>query len=155
VLADQPHQVALLAGVNLEFYVAHLNRLIPQFDAHMIYVTDRARRPGLVRISCWRALQRFYPQIPQDQEGMKRLLRQSLSGGNSSPVARKRRVRYTQGGDHGYSLSHASGGVRQPGPDRGLRDRRRRGGTGPLRPAGTPTNSSTRRTMARCCDPGT
>ena len=73
--------------------------------------------------------------MPRDAAGMAALFRQfSFPGGVPSHVAPETPGSIHEGGELGYSLSHAHGAAfDNPGPDRGLRGRRRRGGD---RPAG-------------------
>ena len=96
----------------------------------------------------------FYPNISQDDEGMKRLFKQfSFPGGIPSHAAPETPGSIHEGGELGYSLLHAYGAVfDNPGPDRLLRDRRWRGRD---RAAGRELAlqqiSQSRRATARCC----
>jgi len=97
-------------GLNLIY--AHLNRLIRKFDLNMIYVTGPGHGGPALVANSWLegSYSEFYPQIPQDQEGMKRLFRQfSFPGGIPSHVAAETPGSIHEGGELGYSLSHAFG----------------------------------------------
>ena len=75
----------------------------------------------------------IYPNISQDEAGMKALFKQfSFPGGISSHVAPTTPGSIHEGGELGYSLSHAFGAAfDNPGPDRRLHHRRRRSRDGP------------------------
>ena len=97
----------------LNFIYAHLNRVIKKHDLDMIYIAGpgpwrpRARRQRLSR----RDLQRGLSEHPrQDEAGMKRLFKQfSFPGGIPSHVAPETPGSIHEGGELGYSLSHAYG----------------------------------------------
>src|SRR5512147_520090 len=75
-------------GLNL-IYV-HLNRIIKQYDLNMIYVTGPGHGgPGLVANTYLEGTYtKFYPQISEDEEGLKNLFKQfSFPGGIPSHVA--------------------------------------------------------------------
>ena len=55
---------------------------------------------------------KFYPEITEDEEGLKKLCKQfSFPGGVSSHVAPETPGSIHEGGELGYSLSHAAGAV--------------------------------------------
>jgi xylulose-5-phosphate/fructose-6-phosphate phosphoketolase len=97
-------------GLNL-IYV-HLNRLIKKHDIDMIYITGPGHGgPGLVA-NAWLegTYTEVYPNISQDEEGMKRLFKQfSFPGGVPSHVAPETPGSIHEGGELGYALSHAYG----------------------------------------------
>src|ERR1700721_1420276 len=96
----------------LNFVYAHLNRLIKKLDLDMIYVTGPGhRRTGLVGNTYLEGTySEVYPGISQDVEGMKRLFTQfSFPGGIPSHVAPETPGSIHEGGELGYSLSHAYG----------------------------------------------
>ncbi|HEV8647638.1 MAG TPA: phosphoketolase family protein [Burkholderiales bacterium] len=114
----KPHQIkprllghwGTCPGLNLIY--AHLNRLIRKFDLNMIYVTGPGHGGPALVANSWLegSYSEFYPQISQDQEGMKRLFRQfSFPGGIPSHVAPETPGSIHEGGELGYSLSHAFG----------------------------------------------
>ena len=90
----------------------HLNRLIKKLDLDMIYITGPGHGgPGLVANTYLEGTySEVYPGIPQDAEGMKRLFTQfSFPGGIPSHVAPETPGSIHEGGELGYSLSHAYG----------------------------------------------
>ena len=97
-------------GLNL-LYV-HLNRLILRDGLQALYVTGPGHGgPGLVA-STWLegSYTERYPNITQDEEGMRRLFRQfSFPGGIPSHVAPETPGSIHEGGELGYALSHAYG----------------------------------------------
>jgi xylulose-5-phosphate/fructose-6-phosphate phosphoketolase len=96
----------------LNFMYAHLNRAISQRDLDMIYVIGPGHGgPGLVACA-WleQAYSDVYPNISYDEEGMRRLFTQfSFPGGIPSHVAPETPGSIHEGGELGYSLSHAYG----------------------------------------------
>src|SRR5262249_13891352 len=96
----------------LNFIYAHLNRLIKKHDLNMIYITGPGHGgPGLVANAYLEGTNsEVYPNIPQDEEGMKRLFKQfSFPGGIPSHVAPETPGSIHEGGELGYALSHAYG----------------------------------------------
>src|SRR5690242_6146954 len=96
----------------LNFIYVHLNRLIKQHDLDMIYVTGPGHGgPGLVANAYLEGTYtEVYPNITQDAEGMRSLLRQfSFPGGIPSHVAAETPGSIHQGGELGYALVHAYG----------------------------------------------
>ena len=97
-------------GLNL-IYV-HLNRIIKQYDLNMIYITGPGHGgPGLVANTYLEGTySELYPNITQDEQGMKKLFTQfSFPGGIPSHVAPETPGSIHEGGELGYSLSHAYG----------------------------------------------
>src|SRR5207248_4585401 len=96
----------------LNFIYVHLNRLINKHDLNMIYITGPGHGgPGLVANAYLEATySEVYPNIAPDEEGMKRLFTQfSFPGGIPSHVAPETPGSMHEGGELGYSLSHAYG----------------------------------------------
>ena len=96
----------------LNFVYVHLNRVIKEHDLNMIYVTGPGHGgPGLVANTYLEGTySEIYPNISQDEEGMKRLFKQfSFPGGIPSHVAPETPGSIHEGGELGYSLSHAFG----------------------------------------------
>jgi xylulose-5-phosphate/fructose-6-phosphate phosphoketolase len=96
----------------LNFLYAHLNRLINKHDLDMIYVTGPGHGgPGLVANTYLEGTySEYYPQITEDEAGLKRLFKQfSFPGGIPSHVAPETPGSIHEGGELGYSLSHAYG----------------------------------------------
>lgn len=98
----------------LNFIYAHLNRAICQRDLNMLYVCGPGHGgPGMVS-NTWLegSYGEIYPDISPDGEGMKKLFRQfSFPGGVPSHAAPETPGSINEGGELGYSLSHAFGAV--------------------------------------------
>jgi xylulose-5-phosphate/fructose-6-phosphate phosphoketolase len=96
----------------LNFIYAHLNRVIRAYDLDALYVTGPGHGgPGLVA-NAWLegTYSELYPEVSFDEEGMKRLFKQfSFPGGIPSHVAPETPGSIHEGGELGYSLSHAYG----------------------------------------------
>ena len=98
----------------LNFIYVHLNRVIKQRDLNVIYVTGPGHGgPGLVANTYLEGTYtEFYPDISQDEMGMKKLFKQfSFPGGIPSHVAPETPGSINEGGELGYSLAHAYGAV--------------------------------------------
>ena len=97
-------------GIN--FIYAHLNRVIKKHDANMIYIIGPGHGgPALVAHAYLEGTYtEVYPNIGQDEEGMKQLFKQfSFPGGIPSHVAPETPGSMHEGGELGYALSHAFG----------------------------------------------
>ena len=98
----------------LNFLYVHLNRLIKKHDLNMIYITGPGHGgPGLVANAYLEGTySEVYPNISQDEEGLKRLFTQfSFPGGIPSHVAPETPGSIHEGGELGYAVSHAYGAV--------------------------------------------
>jgi xylulose-5-phosphate/fructose-6-phosphate phosphoketolase len=96
------------------FVYVHLNRAIKVFDLDMIYISGPGHGgPALVANTYLEgSYSEVYPSIARDAEGLKRLFRQfSFPGGIPSHVAPETPGSIHEGGELGYSLSHAFGAV--------------------------------------------
>ncbi len=96
----------------LNFIYAHLNRVIKEHDLNAIYITGPGHGgPGLVANAYLEGTySEVYPNIAQDAGGMQRLFKQfSFPGGIPSHVAPETPGSIHEGGELGYSLSHAFG----------------------------------------------
>jgi xylulose-5-phosphate/fructose-6-phosphate phosphoketolase len=96
----------------LNFIYVHLNRVIKRDDLNMIYVIGPGHGgPALVAQAYLEGTySEFYPNIGQDEEGMKKLFTQfSFPGGIPSHVAPETPGSIHEGGELGYALSHAYG----------------------------------------------
>ena len=98
----------------LNFIYVHLNRVIKEQDLNMIYIAGPGHGgPGMVANAYLEGTySEVYPNISQDERGMKRLFKQfSFPGGIPSHVAPETPGSIHEGGELGYSLSHAFGAV--------------------------------------------
>ena len=96
----------------LNFIYVHLNRVIKEYDLNVIYITGPGHGgPGLVATAYLEGTySEVYPNISQDEQGMKRLFKQfSFPRGIPSHVAPETPGSIHEGGELGYSLSHAFG----------------------------------------------
>ncbi|QDT96813.1 phosphoketolase family protein [Gimesia aquarii] len=96
----------------LNFIYAHLNRIIKQHELNVMFVTGPGHGgPGLVANTYLEGTYtEHYPNITQDEAGMKRLFKQfSFPGGIPSHVAPETPGSIHEGGELGYALSHAYG----------------------------------------------
>src|SRR6202043_3563191 len=96
----------------LNFLYVHLNRVIKARDLDMIYIAGPGHGgPGIVA-NTWLegTYSEVYPHIAQSARGMQRLFKQfSFPGGIPSHVAPETPGSIHEGGELGYSLSHAYG----------------------------------------------
>jgi xylulose-5-phosphate/fructose-6-phosphate phosphoketolase len=91
-----------------------LNRIIKQYDLNMIYISGPGHGgPALVANTYLEGTYtEIYPNITQDAPGLKQLFKQfSFPGGIPSHVAPETPGSIHEGGELGYSLSHAFGAV--------------------------------------------
>ncbi|HEY3808946.1 MAG TPA: phosphoketolase family protein [Steroidobacteraceae bacterium] len=96
------------------FVYVHLNRVIRQLDLNMIYISGPGHGgPALVGNTYLEGTySEIYPQISLDEDGLRRLFRQfSFPGGIPSHVSPECPGSIHEGGELGYSLSHAFGAV--------------------------------------------
>ena len=98
----------------LNFIYVHLNRVIKEHDLNVIYITGPGHGgPGLVANTYLEGTySEIYPNISQDEEGLKKLFKQfSFPGGIPSHVAPETPGSIHEGGELGYALTHAYGAV--------------------------------------------
>jgi xylulose-5-phosphate/fructose-6-phosphate phosphoketolase len=98
----------------LNFIYVHLNRVITSLDVNMIFVTGPGHGgPGVVANTYLEGTySEIYPDVSQDEAGMKRLFTQfSFPGGIPSHTAPETPGSINEGGELGYSLAHAYGAV--------------------------------------------
>jgi len=96
------------------FIYVHLNRAIKKYDLNMFYISGPGHGgPALVGNTYLEGTySEIYPDVSQDEAGLKRLFTQfSFPGGISSHVAPTTPGSIHEGGELGYSLSHAFGAV--------------------------------------------
>ena len=98
----------------LNFIYVHLNRIIKERDLNVIYIAGPGHGGPAPVANAWleRTYSEVYPEVSQDEAGMKRLFTQfSFPGGIPSHVAAETPGSIHEGGELGYSLSHAFGAV--------------------------------------------
>jgi xylulose-5-phosphate/fructose-6-phosphate phosphoketolase len=96
------------------FIYAHLNRVIKKYNLDMLYISGPGHGgPALVGNTYLEGTySEVYPNISQDEEGLKKLFTQfSFPGGIPSHVSPECPGSMHEGGELGYSLSHAFGAV--------------------------------------------
>ncbi len=96
------------------FIYVHLNRVIKKYDLDMIYISGPGHGgPALVGNTYLEGTySEVYPNISRDEAGLKKLFTQfSFPGGIPSHVSPECPGSIHEGGELGYSLSHAFGAV--------------------------------------------
>src|SRR5579872_5699478 len=94
------------------FIYAHLNRIIKKHDLDMFYVSGPGHGGAALVGNTYLegTWSEVYPAVGRDEAGLKRLFKQfSFPGGISSHVAPTTPGSIHEGGELGYSLSHAFG----------------------------------------------
>lgn len=96
------------------FVYTHLNRIIKKYDLNMIYISGPGHGGQAVVSNVYLegTYSEVYPNITEDEEGLKKLFKQfSFPGGISSHAAPETPGSINEGGELGYSLAHAFGAV--------------------------------------------
>ncbi len=96
------------------FIYTHLNRVINKFNLNMLYVSGPGHGGPAVVASTYLegTYTEVYPNITQDESGLKKLFTQfSYPGGISSHASPQVPGSMHEGGELGYSLSHSFGAV--------------------------------------------
>lgn len=96
------------------FIFTHCNRVINKYDLNMLMVIGPGHGGNAFVSNTYLegTYSEVYPNISQDEEGMKKLFKQfSFPGGISSHVAPETPGSINEGGELGYSLAHAFGAV--------------------------------------------
>ena len=96
------------------FVYVHLNRAIKRYDVDMFYISGPGHGgPALVANTYLEGTySEIYPKVTRDVAGLKILFRQfSFPGGIPSHVSPETPGSIHEGGELGYSLSHAFGAV--------------------------------------------
>jgi xylulose-5-phosphate/fructose-6-phosphate phosphoketolase len=96
----------------LNFVYAHLDRVIARDDLNMIYVIGPGHGGPAILANAWLegSYTETYPSVTRDARGMRTLFRQfSFPGGVPSHVAPETPGSIHEGGELGYSISHAFG----------------------------------------------
>ncbi|GAA3114017.1 xylulose-5-phosphate/fructose-6-phosphate phosphoketolase [Kribbella aluminosa] len=99
-------------GLNMLY--THLNRVIRRRDLAMMYVIGPGHGGPAIAANTWLegSYSDTYPGVSRDADGMAKLFRQfSFPGGIPSHVAPELPGSIHEGGELGYSLSHAYGAV--------------------------------------------
>jgi len=98
----------------LNFIYVHFNRLIKKYDLNVIYICGPGHGgPGMVANTYLEGTYtELYPNITQNEEGLKKLFTQfSFPGGIPSHAAPETPGSIHEGGELGYSIAHATGAV--------------------------------------------
>lgn len=96
------------------FVYAHCNRVINKYNQDMIFISGPGHGGNFLVANSYLegVYSEVYPQISQDKAGMKRLCKQfSFPGGIGSHCVPETPGSIHEGGELGYSLSHAFGTV--------------------------------------------
>ena len=96
------------------FIYLHLNRVIKKNRLNMIYISGPGHGGNAIVSNTYMegTYSEIYPNITEDEEGLKKLFKQfSFPGGISSHVAPETPGSINEGGELGYSLSHAFGAI--------------------------------------------
>ena len=96
------------------FIYIHLNRIIKKYDLNMIYISGPGHGGNamIAQNVLDGTYSKYYPEITDDEEGLKILCKRfSFPGGMPSHVAPETPGSINEGGELGYSLSHAYGAV--------------------------------------------
>jgi xylulose-5-phosphate/fructose-6-phosphate phosphoketolase len=98
----------------LNFVYVHFNRIIKKYDLNVINITGPGHGgPGIVANTYLEGTYtELYPDIQQNEEGMRKLFKQfSFPGGIPSHAAPETPGSINEGGELGYSVVHAYGAV--------------------------------------------
>jgi xylulose-5-phosphate/fructose-6-phosphate phosphoketolase len=96
------------------FIYAHLNRAIVKYDLDMIYISGPGHGGPAVVANTYLegSYSEIYPDVARDEGGLRRLFKQfSFPGGIPSHASPETPGSIHEGGELGYSLSHAFGAV--------------------------------------------
>lgn len=98
----------------LNFIYMHLNRVIKKYGVNMIYITGPGHGGQALTSNVYLEgiYSKFYPNITMDETGLKKLFKEfSFPRGTSSHVSPMVPGSIHEGGELGYSLSHAYGAI--------------------------------------------
>lgn len=96
------------------FIYAHLNRIVKKYDYDIMYISGPGHGGEAMIANSYleEVYSKFYPEITLDESGLTKLCKRfSFPGGVSSHVAPDVPGSINEGGELGYSLSHAYGAV--------------------------------------------
>lgn len=102
------------ASPGLSFVYIHSNRVINKYDLNAIFIAGPGHgAPGVIApVYLEGTLSEYYPEYSQDEEGLKNLFKSfSFPGGFGSHCTPEIPGSIQEGGELGYSLSHAYGAV--------------------------------------------
>lgn len=94
------------------FIYAHLNRVIKKYDLNMFYIEGPGHGGQVMTSNSYLdgSYTELFPHVTQDEEGLKYLCKHfSFPGGTASHAAPETPGSIHEGGELGYSLSHATG----------------------------------------------
>ena len=101
-----------IAGQN--FVYAHLLRAINKYDLNMVYISGPGHGGQVMQTNAYLqgSWTEKYPDCPQNKEGMKKFFKYfSFPGGSGSHATAQIPGSIHEGGELGYSLSHATGAI--------------------------------------------
>lgn len=96
------------------FVYAHLNRVINKYDLDMFYIVGPGHGGPVMNTFAYLdgSYSEIYPEITQDEEGLREFFQQfSFPGGIGSHAAPETPGSIHEGGELGYSISHAVGAI--------------------------------------------
>lgn len=96
------------------FIYTHLNRIIKKYDLNMIYISGPGHGGQVMTSNSYLegSYTKCYPNITETEEGLKNFFKQfSYPGGISSHASPETPGSIHEGGELGYSLSHAYGAI--------------------------------------------
>ncbi len=96
------------------FIYTHLNRIIKNNDLNMIYISGPGHGGNSVVANTYieGTYTKYYPEVTEDIDGLKKLFKQfSFPGGIPSHAAPETPGSINEGGELGYSVSHAYGAI--------------------------------------------
>lgn len=96
------------------FVYAHLNRIINKYKLNMFYLVGPGHGGPVMNTNAYLdgSYTQLYPEITQDSDGMQKFFKQfSFPGGIGSHAAPETPGSIHEGGELGYSLSHAVGAI--------------------------------------------
>ena len=96
------------------FIYTHLNRIINKYNLNMIYISGPGHSGQAMIANSYieGTYTEAYPEFTKDEKGLQKLFKKfSFPGGTSSHVAPEVPGSINEGGELGYSLSHAFGAV--------------------------------------------
>lgn len=101
-----------ISGQN--FAYAHLNRVINKYDLNMFYIEGPGHGGQVMTSNSYLdgSYTELFPHVTQDEAGMQHLFKYfSFPGGTASHAAPETPGSIHEGGELGYSISHATGAI--------------------------------------------